>query len=96
MKVLVLATTLVASSFVVNSPPALSGELDFTLLSREQTQAYHACLFEAWIQDYCRVNSRTFSQCVVANGGGRFDLGGRFLKSTEYYCWNAARALPPG
>jgi hypothetical protein len=63
------------------------------LLRPEQMRAYHACLFEAWIQDYCRWNSPGYErlQCVSANGGGRYPLDGHWV--SEDYCWASAQGL---
>jgi hypothetical protein len=92
MKVPVTAATLVVGLFLINPGPAFSQERG-GLLTREQTRAYHACLFEAWIQDYCGANSRAYGQCLVANGGERYPLGDR--RFTDDYCWYTAQGLPP-
>jgi hypothetical protein len=100
MKSLVTVVTLVVGLFLINCLPALSQEQGGILLSPSETNAYHACLFEAWIQDYCRANSgrwsprfdQVFRACVVANGGGRFPLVGYWFNFDDY-CRNAARGL---
>jgi hypothetical protein len=69
------------------------------LLPPRATRAYHACLFEAWIEDYCHGSAsrwtatydRVYPLCVLANGGGRFPLPGRTWFNTDDYCWDAAR-----
>ncbi len=94
MKVLVIAAaTLVAGFVLINSSPARAGERWDGLLTPAQSRAYHACLFEAWIQDYCHENSPAYPQCVIANGGGRYPLGGRLF--TDDYCWYTAQGLSP-
>lgn len=92
MKALVVGAALVAGLFLIKSGPAFS-EGRSILLTPAQRKAYHACLFEFWIQDYCRWNSWIYNQCVVANGGGRYSLEGRHF--TEDYCWYTAQNLPP-
>ena len=92
MKVLVTAAMLVVGLFLINAAPAFS-EQRWGLLTPAQTRAYHACLFESWIQDYCRENSRAFGQCVIANGGGKYPLAG--WRFTDDYCWYTAQGLPP-
>jgi len=99
MKVLVVAAALVGGHFLVNSSPAFAQQQLGLRLTAAETRAYHACLFEAWVEDYCRGNSwrptassdRVYPACVVANGGGRFPLAGRNRDNTDDYCWRAAR-----
>ena len=86
MKLLVVAATLAAGLFLANSSPALSADRaeELGFLTRAQTRAYHACLFEAWIQNYCRVTSwgysHVYSECVIANGGGSIPLNSGSLR----------------
>ena len=83
MKVLVMAAALVVGHFLINSSPAFAQQQLGLRLTAAETRAYHACLFEAWVEDYCRGNSwrptassdRVYPACVVANGGGRFPSG---------------------
>jgi hypothetical protein len=92
MKFVVVAATLIAGLFWVSSSPASADER-WGSLTRDQTRAYHACLFESWIQDYCHSYSLAYSQCVIANGGGKYPLEGR--RFTEDYCWYTAQGLAP-
>ncbi len=100
MKALVTAATLVVGVFLINCSPALSVERGGVLLTPSEMRAYHACLFEAWIEDYCRGNSgrwspsydRVLAACIVANGGGRFPLVGHWY-NVDDHCWSAARGL---
>jgi hypothetical protein len=92
MRAVVAAATLVAGFILINSAPAFSQDR-WGFLTPAQSRAYHACLFEAWIQDYCHWNSFAYGQCVVANGGGRYPLNGRLF--TEDYCWETAQGLSP-
>lgn len=92
MKNLVTAAALVAGLSVLMPVQAFSGSLS-GLLSPEQSRAYHACLFEAFIQDYCKENSLAYGQCVIANGGGRYPINGQLF--TDDYCWHTAQGLTP-
>ncbi len=93
MKASVLALLLIAGASVISSSPAWSMER-WGLLTPAQSSAYHACLYEAWIQDYCHWTSYfAYGQCVIANGGGKYPLYGR--RFTDDYCWYTAQGLPP-
>lgn len=92
MKSSVIAAVLVGSYLLVDSASAWAQD-QWGLLSPKQRQAYHACLYEAWVEDYCHANSLDVGACIVANGGGRFPLEGR--RFTDDYCWYAAQAVPP-
>lgn len=92
MRALVVAGILVASLSALSASPA-SAEERWGLLTPAQTRAYHACLFESWIQDWCHLTSFAYPQCVVANGGGRYPLEGR--RFTEDYCWFSAQQVLP-
>jgi hypothetical protein len=87
MRTSVIAAILVASYCLVRGAPIHAQESG-GLLSPEQRRAYHACLYAAWVADYCKENSRAINACIVANGGGRFPLGDR--RYTDDYCWFAA------
>ena len=71
------------------------------LLTPRGARTYHACLFEAWVEDYCHSNAarwtasydRVYSACVLTNGGGRFPLPGRTWFNTDDYCWGAAHRI---
>ncbi len=104
MRAFVTAATLIAGVFLINCSPAVSLEReDRAFLTPSEMRTYHACLFEAWIEDYCRANAgrwspdfdRVFPTCVAANGGGKFPLVGvGHWYNVDDYCWNAARGLP--
>ena len=84
---------LIGSLLLFNAHPAVAGE-DWGLLTPAQRHAYHACLFEAWIENYCyRTSFGYYSQCVIANGGGRYPLDGRWF--SQDYCWATAQGLSP-
>jgi hypothetical protein len=90
-----MAITIVVGLLLSTAPSAFSQDRWGGLLTPSQSRAYHACLFESWIQDYCHWNSFAYPQCVIANGGGRYPLDGRLI--TESYCWYTAQGLaPPG
>ena len=92
MKALVAACGLLVGYLLINCSPAFAGE-GWGLLTPEQRGAYHACLYAAWVQDYCEENypRSAVSTCIVANGGGRFPLEGR--RWTHNFCWYAALNL---
>ena len=100
MKVLVMVATLVVGHFFIGSSPVFAQQRSALFLTRAETRAYHACIFEAWIEDYCHANSwrltasydRVYAACVVANGGGKFPLYGRHWFNTDDYCWSVARS----
>jgi hypothetical protein len=92
MRILITAATLAVGFCVLTPAQAFSGNRS-GLLTAEQARAYHACLFEAYIQDYCHETSSAPGQCVIANGGGRYPLDGRLF--TDDYCWYTAQGLTP-
>ena len=61
------------------------------LLTPEQRRAYQACLYSAWVYDYCRENARSVGACIIANGGTSFPVDGH--RFTNDYCWYAAQNL---
>ena len=103
MKALVLAATLIVSQAFINCSPLYAEDRSGVLLTPTEMRAYRACLFAAWVEDYCRENSfrltanwnRVFAACVAANGGGRFPLVSPDWHRTDEYCWNAARGVFP-
>ena len=98
MKALVIAGALGVGLCLISGSHTIAGDRSGVLLTPSETRAYRACLFEAWIQDYCHGNSarrtatydRVYPACVIANGGGRFPLEGRTWFNTDDYCWEAA------
>jgi hypothetical protein len=104
MKILLVAAVL-ASLFLGTGlgivTEAFAGYKEAALLSRPQQRAYRACVFEAWIEDWCHRNAarptatyeRVYRECVVVNGGGRFPLAGRTWFNTDDYCWAAAHSI---
>jgi hypothetical protein len=66
-------------------------------LARAEQKGYDACLYAAWVDDYCRYHSwsifvsyeRAFRACISANKGGRFPVERPGLPSAENYCWTA-------
>lgn len=90
--ILLLAFTGFSAAFAQDRASSPLYEL---LLTPHQARAYHACLFEAWIQDYCRWNSPGYArvQCLAANGAGQFPLDGHWVSNE--YCWSAAQGFAP-
>jgi hypothetical protein len=101
MKAVVIAATLAAVCLLANCSESFAQDPFRVLLTPRAMRAYHTCLYEAWIEDYCHGNSarptasydRVFAACVVANHGGRFPLPGRDWSNTDDYCWSAARRM---
>jgi hypothetical protein len=101
MKTLVVAGALVLDLCLLAGSSAFADYRDGILLTRSEARAYHACLYEAWIQDWCHANSarptssyeRVYAGCVLANRGGRFPLEGRSFANTDDYCWTAAHRI---
>jgi hypothetical protein len=97
MKALVIAGALVLG-LCLGGSSAFAEYRNSVLLTHSEARSYRACLFEAWIQDWCHGNSarltstyeRVYAGCVAANGGGRFPLEGRDWTNTDDYCWAAA------
>ena len=66
MKVLVVAAALVVGHFLINSSPAFAQQRSGLRLTAAETRAYHACLFAAWVEDYCRGNSWRLTASPIA------------------------------
>jgi hypothetical protein len=92
MRVFIAVVALTAGFYVTTCESAFSGERT-ALLTPQQRRVYHACLYSAWVQDYCRWNSLAFGACVIGNGGGQFAFAGR--RSTDDYCWYYAAQNAP-
>jgi len=92
MKTVIAACCLLGGCLLIDCASALA-EDQWGLLTPAQRRAYQACLYAAWVQDYCEENypRSAVSTCITANGGGRFPLEGR--RFTHNYCWYAAQNL---
>src|ERR1700731_2460933 len=91
MKV-ILAAALVTGHLLTGSS-SLSAQEQFRPLTPTEQRAFEACIFAAWVEDYCESTYWGFSPisdrvraCVRANGGGRFPLEVHHLYSDEDYC----------
>lgn len=102
MRIVILASALLADLVLMNGRPAFSQEPGI-LLTPAQTRIYHACLTADWIQDFCRSHAwgtsaaydRTEAECVAANRGYVRFMDGRDLSgNTEAYCWDQAHSYP--
>jgi hypothetical protein len=99
MKALVIAGLVVCELCLIGSSGAFASYRQGFLLTPSERRAYHVCLHEAWIVEWCRANSavptatwgRVYPACVLANRGGRFPLVGWWYDNTDDYCWTAAR-----
>jgi hypothetical protein len=98
MRAIAVAGTLFFVICVIASSSAFAQYRRGILLTHSQARAYHACLYEAWIQDWCQGHAawptatyeRVYAGCVVANRGGRIPLAGRTYANTDDYCWTVA------
>jgi hypothetical protein len=87
-----VATLLIGASLTVGT--AAVAQVPPRVFAIHGTRAFNACLFAAWVADYCRMHNHWFSPdydesfraCVLANGGGRFPMDGRTGFNTEDYC----------
>jgi hypothetical protein len=102
MKYLSIAIMVGFSALLMSGPSCFAHDYSAQgVLTRSETRAYRACLFQAWIEDYCHENSlkltasydRVYTSCVAANGGWRFPLAGRSWLNTDDYCWAAAHRV---
>lgn len=67
--------SIVTASGILISSSTLLAQDNSRLLSRFEKQAYHACLYGSYIDDYCHFHARgsseaAFRECVIANGAG--------------------------
>jgi hypothetical protein len=92
-----LAAALIASHALLGASSVSAQDL-FRPLTPAQQKAFEACVFAAWVEDYCESTYWGFSPisgrvraCVRANGGGRFPLEPHHLYSDEDYCRGAAQ-----
>jgi hypothetical protein len=92
MKYVVAAAVLIGSLSFFGAQPAAAGER-WQLLSPRERHAYHACMFESWIQDYCHWHAwiGRYPQCVLANRGSGYPTAGYWF--SEDYCYRAAQGL---
>jgi len=88
MKSIWITPVLGVATLLFGSSSAVS-EGSGALLTPHQRKAYEACLYAAWIEEYCRANAwPSVSACIVANRGGRFPIDRSI--SIDSYCWDAA------
>jgi hypothetical protein len=90
MKPSVTAVALVIAAGVLTSSQALS---EPRLLKGHEFAVYHACLYESWVHDWCRVHDVAYVQCLVSYGGGKFTPDGGLF--SDNYCYRMARGLKP-
>jgi hypothetical protein len=95
----VLAALLATPSLFLVGVSAAFSQDPFPAFTTSGTRAFNACLYAAWVDDYCRNSvlwfSRSYSEsyfaCVSANKGGKFPMAGRTWYNTEGYCRVQAR-----
>jgi len=96
MKSVVVAVFLTMPGLVTCNSAA-HAEVPFRAFATTGTRAFNACLYAAWVDDYCRNTVLWFSRegdyraCVYANKGGKFPMVGRTWYNTEEYCRVQAR-----
>jgi hypothetical protein len=100
MKPLILATALAVTQILSCAAPASSQARPSFAHQLPSKRAYHACLYEAWVQEYCRATAgrwgsyeRVLPACILANRGGRFPLVGAYWDHTDDYCWSRTIGL---
>jgi hypothetical protein len=89
---IVAGTLLIAGSLTIGT--VADAQVPARAFAIHGTKAFNACLFAAWVADYCRMHNHwfapdyneSFRACVLANGGGKFPLDGRAGFNTEDYC----------
>ncbi len=99
MRTRMIWAALVLGISLINSSGSFAQ--DRVLLTPSEARAYRACLWEAWIEDWCHGNSARFSAnydrvyagCIAANGGGRFPMERRNWTNTDDYCWASAQMV---
>jgi hypothetical protein len=104
MKSTVVAAAL-AGAVLVSLLSAL-GAQDLSLLTPGQQRAFHACVYRAWVNDYCRYHSfgfiwdwnTSYRTCVIANGGRQEDILTGYTQSGDSTgirdnCWHAAQSI---
>jgi hypothetical protein len=94
MKRLIVAVLLIVPSLLPIAASSVLAEVPFHAFTTTGTRAFNACLYAAWVDDYCRniafwssqSYGESFLACVDANKGGKFPLAGRSWYNTEEYC----------
>jgi hypothetical protein len=94
---------LIVAATVWSAAPVASAQ-DLRPLTRSEQKAFDACVFRAWVNDYCRARSfgiiwdreLSFRNCVVANRGRLEDIPGyvQFGESAgiRTNCWRLAQS----
>ncbi|SRR5579883_279731 len=91
--------SLVACCLLLGSLPS-SAENVSRPLTPAQKRAYHACLYTAYIDDYCRNNysawwsafEQQLAECTIANKGGKYPIARSWGPGIEDYCRAAVQA----
>jgi hypothetical protein len=92
-----VAAALLAGHLLIGSWSAFAQE-QFRPLTPAEQRAFEACVFAAWVEDYCESTYWGFSPisarvraCVRANSGGRFPVERHHLQTDEDYCRSAVQ-----
>jgi hypothetical protein len=88
----IMAAAVVASSMLAGLVCASAQDL-FRPLTPAQVREFEACMYAAWVEDYCESTYWTFPRtsprvraCVRANSGDRFPVEHHFPYRDEDYC----------
>jgi hypothetical protein len=90
MRIRLVVGAAVAGQILMSSSPVLAQD---RLLTPSEKREFHACLYAAYIDDYCRFHAQGFSEqafreCVISNRGGRISVEVRLFwgPGIEGYC----------
>ena len=95
-----IAAFLAVCLFLIGSSPLFAQD-GSRLLTGAERRAYHACLYAAFITDYCQYNAwgssiAAYRECVRAHGVTRFRGGAALLGTGHKQClpsFRSARSL---
>ena|ERR1700733_7324973 len=73
-----MAAAVALGAILISSAPLFADESG--MLTRSGKRAYHACLYDSFIDNYCRFHAWgapewAFRECMIANGAGRIPVG---------------------
>ena len=94
MKRVIVAALHIVPSLLPIGASSVSAQVPFPAFTTAGTRGFNACLYAAWVDDYCRKSvfwsfrsyGDSFLACVYANKGGKFPMVGRTWYNTEEYC----------
>src|SRR5258708_27491974 len=94
MKRFLIAALLIVPSLLPIADSSALAQVPFPAFTTTATRAFNACVYAAWVADFCRNTAfwssqsygESFLACVSANKGGKFPLAGRSWYNTAEYC----------